>query len=427
MLASLQSNIVHPHVRSHLRLLALRVERPGEARTALARIARGMKSARQQLDELHAFRELGRPGTAYVGVAIAASGYARLEIERSRWPDDPAFRAGLRTRSLHDPDPQTWEPAYRDGIDLLLSVGSHDDELTDEKVREVMQQLGDSVRLQTEERGYNLTNAEGVGIEHFGYVDGRSQPLFVDEDLEVERETTDGVDQWNPLVPLSHVLVADPGVDDGDHSYGSYLVYRKLEQNVRAFTQQEERIARELGLTGDDAERVGALLVGRFEDGTPVTLSESDGMRPVPNDFTYDHDRAGARCPYGAHIRLVNPRDADPGERTVIARRGQSYGAPTEDSPAAGVGLLFLAVVAGLERQFEALQHAANGAGGGPFDAIMGQSPGSQDPPRALLSPTWDDQKATPDTCALEPVVRLRGGEYLYLPSIDFLTGLARG
>ena len=29
MLASLQSNIVHPHVRSHLRLLALRIDEPG--------------------------------------------------------------------------------------------------------------------------------------------------------------------------------------------------------------------------------------------------------------------------------------------------------------------------------------------------------------------------------------------------------------
>jgi hypothetical protein len=43
MLASLQSNIVHPHVRSHLRLLALRIDEPGGARRGLAAIARGLK------------------------------------------------------------------------------------------------------------------------------------------------------------------------------------------------------------------------------------------------------------------------------------------------------------------------------------------------------------------------------------------------
>jgi Dyp-type peroxidase family len=420
MLASLQSNIVHPHVRTHLRLLALRVELPAAARNGLARIAADMKSAMQQLDELRAFRAQRLPGTAYVAIGISASGYARLGIEGSHWPADPAFRAGLQQRALQDPDPHSWEPAYRDGIDLLVSVGSHDDELTERKVREVMEILGDSVRLLTEERGCNLENADGIGIEHFGYVDGRSQPVFV----ELEPETTN---RWNPLVPLSHVLVADPGVDAGDHAYGSYLVYRKLEQDVRAFKQQEARIAGELGLTGDDAERVGALLVGRFEDGTPVTLSETDGMRPVPNDFTYEHDGAGTRCPYGAHIRLVNPRDADPAHRTVIARRGQSYGARTEELPAGGVGLLFMAVVAQIEHQFETLQRAANGDGGGPFDAIMGQALDRDDPPRALLSSRWGDAQGTPDACALDPVVSLRGGEYLFLPSIEFLKGLSRG
>ena len=423
MLTSLQPNIVQPHVRTTLRLLALRVERPAAARAALARLARGMKSAMQQLEEMRAFRASGIAGTPYVGIGISASGYARLGIERTRWPRDPAFRAGLRERRLDDPDPSSWERAYRNGIDLLISVGSQDDELTDRRLGEVEAILGDSVELLTVERSHDLKNDDGVGIEHFGYVDGRSQPLFVDEDLELEPGTA----RWNPLVPLAHVLVPEAGRADA-HRYGSYLVYRKLEQNVRAFKLQERRIAAELGLTGEDAERVGALLIGRFEDGTPVTLSDTDGTRPVPNDFTYDHDAAGARCPLGAHIRLVNPRDADPGARVVIARRGQSYGRPSvdrddiEQAPTGDVGLLFLAVVARLEQQFESLQRAANGAGG-PVDAIMGQTR----PAQALLSAVWGDATATPDACPLDPVVTLRGGEYLFLPSIEMLRELGDG
>jgi Dyp-type peroxidase family len=434
MLASLQSNILHPHVRSHLRLLALRIEDPLAARRGLSEIARRMKSAARQLDELRAFRAAGRPGTAFVGVALSATGYARLDVARSQWPADPAFREGLRGRHLGDPAAQRWEAPYRGGLDAIVLVGSHDDALSDRELREVRRALGSAVAVLAEETGRTLTNANGDGIEHFGYVDGRSQPLFIDEDLEIERRTTDGVARWNPLVPLSNVLVPDPGADPSNHGYGSYLVYRKLEQNVRAFKQQEARIARELGLTGAAAERAGALLIGRFEDGTPVTLSETDGMLPVPNDFTYADDEAGGRCPHSAHIRRVNPRLADPAARTVIARRGQGYGARADDpsdddlesKPTGGVGLLFMAVVAGLERQFEALQRAANGEGGGPFDPVLGQRRGTSSAPSVRLSRRWGVD-ATSQPIAIEPVVTLRGGEYCFLPSIDFLRGLGDG
>jgi Dyp-type peroxidase family len=434
MLASLQPNIIHPHVRSHLRLLALRVQEAAGARYGLAEIARGMKSAEQQHEELRAHRASGAAGTAFVSIALSASGYEQLGIERARWPCGEAFRGGLQARDLGDPAPPTWEPAYRDGIDVLVVVGSHHDEVTNRKVREVLGALAGSLEVVAEETGCSLTNSRGDGIEHFGYVDGRSQPIFIAEELEAERLAGDGVGHWNPLVPLSHVLVPDPGVPSADHAFGSYLVYRKLEQNVQAFKQQEQRIAAELGLVGDDAERAGALLIGRFEDGTPLTLAATEGMPPIPNDFTYDDDDAGTRCPLGAHIRVVNARVAGPRTRIVIARRGQGYGMRTDDpedgdvasKPTGGVGLLFMAVVAGLERQFEALQRAANGDGGGPLDAIMGQRRAGAGPGGLELSPGWNDPRGPRVHVSVDPVVTLRGGEYCFLPSLDFLRGLDR-
>ena len=312
MLASLQSNIVHPHVRSHLRLLALRIAEPGGARRGLASIAGWMKPAAEQLDELRAFREDGVAGTAFVQIALSASGYARLGIDRARWPADPAFRDGLRARDLADPAPERWEPPTA----TASTCSSSSARTTTRSPRSASHGARPARRLgrraRPTRRGNTLTNADGDAIEHFGYVDGRSQPLFIAEDLDHERETTDGVDVWNPLVPLSHVLVRDPAID-GDHAYGSYLVYRKLEQDVRAFKQQEARVACELGLTGENAERAGALLIGRYEDGTPLALAAAEGMGdPVPNDFTYDDDPAGARCPIGAHVRRMNPRVGGP-------------------------------------------------------------------------------------------------------------------
>lgn len=71
-------------------------------------------------------------------------------------------------------------------------------------------------------------------------------------------------------------------------------------------------------------ELAGALLVGRFEDGTPVTFQGADGLDdPVPNNFDYRGDMAGARCPFFAHIRKTNPR-GDIARTLVPAPQGQT-------------------------------------------------------------------------------------------------------
>src|SRR5262249_10941372 len=157
-----------------------------------------------------------------------------------------------------------------------------------------------------------------------------SQPLFVVEDRTREQRDTDGVSVWDPLVPLDRALVPDGGPPE-EQRCGSYLVFRKLEQDVAAFEQREERLATGLGLEGEERERAGALLVGRFEDGTPVVLQSAEGMHhPVPNNFTYADDEAGRKCPHLAHIRRMNDRT---GQGPLLARRGQTYGERSEDGP----------------------------------------------------------------------------------------------
>jgi Dyp-type peroxidase family len=430
LLRALQANIVQAHVRTHLRVLALRIDGPYAARRGLADVARSMKTAALHAEELHTFRMTGQPGTPYVGIALSATGYERLHVPLRRRPADPAFRGGVAQRDLGDPSPDRWEEPYRDGIDVLVLVGSHSERLTQQKVREVLAELGSSVSVLADEVGRTLTNANGDGIEHFGYTDGRSQPLFAEEDLERERERG-GIGAWNPLVALDQVLVPDTGIDD-PNCFGSYLVYRKIEQDVRAFREQEARVAERLGLEGDEEERAGALLVGRFEDGTPVVLDRDQaGADPIPNDFTFAADPDGARCPFGAHMRRMNPREGEP--RIVLARRGQSYGVRADNpndpdiatKPSGGVGLLFLAVMAGIEAQFEALQAAANGDDGGPFDPVAGQWRDPATRPEVTLRRGWGETHAAAHTLPLEQLVRLRGGEYLFLPSVPFLRSLA--
>ncbi len=430
LLAALQPNILRPHVRDHLRLLLIRVDDGAAARAALARIARDpglMKTAADHFDEVAQHRTAKADGTAFVGIGLSLSGYEGLGVEDDRRPADPAFRAGMRARGdlLLDPDPRAWD--YTDRIDGMILVGSHTEELTEQRVQRVRAAL-EGIEVVAEETGATLRNADGAAIEHFGYLDGRSQPLFVREDAEREREQTDGTSVWDPLVALGRVLVPDPGVTEPDR-FGSYLVYRKLEQNVRAFEATERLVAQLLALSGDDEERAGAMLVGRFEDGTPVAIgSAGRSPIPVPNNFTYADDPHGAKCPHFAHVRVMNDRSTAPGERTVIARRGQTYGARPDlgrsgaAAPTAGVGLLFMAVASDIETQFERLQRRANGGGADAGDPVIGQAPGGG---AALHFPLrWGEDAMRPCADALTRAVTMKGGEYLFLPSITFLQGL---
>ncbi|WP_033292237.1 Dyp-type peroxidase [Amycolatopsis jejuensis] len=449
MLDQLQPNIVKAHVRDHFSALFLSFGDAGEAKAFLAALAnQHLKSARTHLEEISAFKTSGTRGTPYVGVGLTAAGYAVLGVAQT--PPDEAFVRGMgspQTRAkLADPPRSTFDPGYHQAIHAVVMIGDASDGAATACRNDVLALLPDSVTVLAEETGSGRTNGRGEGIEHFGYVDGRSQPLFLAEDLDAERNGTDGTDVWDPAAPLGQVLVPDPAAPDPSIHFGSYLVFRKLEQNVRRFKQAESDLADALGLTGDDRERAGAMIIGRFEDGTPLTLQREEGAEsPVPNNFTYGSDADGAKCPFQAHIRKTNPRGSggaeDPADerKHLMARRGVTYGERADDPtadlppsarPSGGVGLLFMAFNSVLGNQFEFTQTLwANNPG---FPIVPGTKPGldpviaqgSREPAGNVT--TWGDPTGTPITADPVPqAVTLKGGEYFFAPSLAFLRGLA--
>ena len=154
----------------------------------------------------------------------------------------------------------------------------------------------------------------------------------------------------------------------------------------------EQALADALGLQGSDRARAGAMVVGRFRDGTPLAVTDRDGFIPAKaNNFRYDgldttlkprpgapEDLFAAKCPFQAHIRRVNPRQcvdvpgadgngAQETERLMhrIVRRGITYGerartpnafAALDDLPTGGVGLLFACFQRSILNQFAFLQ-----------------------------------------------------------------------
>jgi Dyp-type peroxidase family len=461
MLRALQGNILKGHGRDATVNVFFRIDpaKKHVMRAALRELANfHATSAYQQLLDTEKFHTTGEPGGPFVSVFLSATGYAALGVPAPDTPSDPGFQGGMKNAGLGDPAVASWETEFQSQVDgMALIATDNDTELrrTRDAVVTLLRDDGGATIVK-EQRGNQIRNAVGVGIEHFGYVDGRSQPLPLVEDLTREAAQA-GISQWDPQSTLGVALIEDPGSTDGI-SFGSYFIFRKLEQNVRDFKRQEQQLATALNLKGEGRELAGALAVGRFEDGTPVTLSEEARALTPPNDFNYDAD-PGIRCPFHAHIRKTNPRgsggfEAPADERKhLMIRRGITYedaprtvhptDIPASDSvsdfnskvapllPTGGVGLLFMAYNHTLAVQFEFTQKAWANNPGFPrapaptvpgIDPVIGQAPGPAAPhdwPK-----TWDDAAQGTVPLPFQDFVKMRGGEYFFAPSLNFLKRL---
>jgi Dyp-type peroxidase family len=463
MLINLQGNILKGHGRNYsvhifIKLNTADIEATRASLVAVAN--RIVTSALQQHLETEQFQKFGIPGAIFGNLLLTARGYralgfteAQLEAafseEQSGFGIQSNFREGMQAHSdeLNDPAPSDWEEGYRAGeIDAMILLADDDETFLLRQARALTSELEKFSTVLVIERGNALRTDSEEGIEHFGYVDGRSQPIYFTDDLAKEGK----IDKWNPVERLKIVLVPDKTVSKDD-SFGSYFVFRKLEQDVRRFKIREEQLADELKLKGAERERAGATAVGRFEDGTPLTLSQTDGFIPIKeNNFTYQDDPDGTKCPFHAHIRKSNPRgdttgNFDPlGDETErsrrITRRGITYGnrnrhpdafQALEDLPTEGVGLLFMCFQSSIANQFAFMQaiwinnpdFARPIVKAGPLDTgldpVVGQGTGSEQ----HWPLTWGG--AETKDFDFSGFVKLKGGEFFFAPSIPFLKVLS--
>lgn len=507
VLADLQGNILNGHGRDQALHLFLQFSpaRLAEVKRKIASLANGyITTAKKQLANSEHFKKTKEDGGVFTHFALSGAGYRALQISDAQIPrgaklrnrpaeldvpgpggatvkvpfySDQVFADGMKARQLvlQDPAPLTWEPGYQAEIHALLILADDNNlELIEaERQFRVFMEADAAnpiMKVMAVDRGFGLRRKFyeegpefGENVEHFGYVDGRSQPVLLDTQLKEEQER-DGTNVWNPVAPPRLVLLQDPGGSKGV-SFGSFLVFRKLEQNVKGFRRAEADLAEELGLP---RKLVGAMAVGRFEDGTPVVLQPGEDADPaVPNDFDYQSDAAGLKCPFHAHIRKTNPRkesfmqggafaqseEEELGHR--IARRGIPYGGALSDFsdldslPTQGLGLLFMCYQSDIWEQFEFIQRFwANNrtflqpgllgtAAGAPdyvsgtgLDAIIGQQVARNIDPLlgdATAPRNWPSEwgKAAEFTNqSIAQFVTLKGGEYFFSPSLTFLKSL---
>lgn len=299
--------------------------------------------------------------------------------------------------------------------------------------------------------------------EHFGFADGISQSRI--EGQAPRGKDADGHDvikagefifgYENEFAQVPGSPSAPPGPVAGKHlklaadgqrtdigKNGSFMVVRQLEQDVAAFWRSMSEYSKspEGQVDRDQAIWLASKCVGRWPNGAPLVRSPDHDDPKWKNDnaFDYEDDRAGLKCPIGAHIRKANPRDSlGPGRdesikatrRRRILRRGRAYGPPLPpfetEHQRQERGLVFICLNANIRRQFEFIQQSwlNNEKFGGLHedqDPIVGdQTPGVGS---TFTIPAHPLRRRL---VGLERFVHVRGGEYFFLPSKSALAFLS--
>jgi Dyp-type peroxidase family len=432
LLGDLQQNIVKPHGRNHCVLLLLRFRAGSDfCAQAVGRFSKRMPSALRQLREAERFRTKQKLGSPSACLLLSQNGYTALG-RGSDAPVEKAFRQGMAARALKlgDPDPATWERRLWEVPDAIVVLAHHDLRELATLARSVGKHFRNVSQVSTM-RMRTFRDREGRALEHFGFVDGISNPMVLQEDLDAKN---------NDLMSfgLEQFVTPCPG-GGAKGGLGSYVVVRKLEQNVAAFTDAVNELAKELDPLASDAEYAAALTVGRFRDGTPLELHSTMAKETSrENSFSFSPDD-GARCPFHAHIRKQNPRGTGPDNATdlgrLMLRRGMTYGRRKtdpatgrfQDAPRSGSGLFFMSYQASIGKQFEHSQirwtnnprfpvNAAQPKVG--VDPLLTASAVPQSWPCV-----WGDGSKKVEFSFPRCVV-LKGGGYFFAPSLGFLRSL---
>lgn len=442
MLRDLQGNILKHHGRDtawHL-FLSVKNGKEGDAQKWLSDFAVSkITSAFKQLTDTNNRKERGIDGGTVYTCSLSAEGYRKLGVHEDIWPEDTPFLAGMKgnANALSD-DPSKWESGFHDLADVLLIVADSSEAATDRAKDDLIATMDDAFELLKSQKG-KILKRDDIGIEHFGYADGISQPLFMAEELDGRPH-----DKWNDTAKLSLALVRDKGGKSED-SFGSYLVFRKLEQNVLEFKAEEGKISISEASGAASSELSGAMITGRFEDGTQTIDHdrEQGHTNPdnIPNNFNYPPRAGESKCPFHSHIRITNPR-ADVGDAFAHSVRLVRRGIPYDEfgrngdlniQPQGGVGLLFMCYQASIANQFQFIQQKwvnEGEIGPGRFvgqDGIIGQ--GHDTFPKRLPQQWGQDMpdQACDFSNPNSGFVTMRGGEYFFTPSISFLVSLFTG
>jgi Dyp-type peroxidase family len=440
----IQGLILRTYRMTALRTFVLNVVQPDAARQFLGSLVSG-DSASPQLATATAWTT--KPshclnvGLTYTG--LKAMGLSPESL--SSFPEDFSEGAFARAGRIGDTGtsaPEHWEPHFAgDDVHVLVFLFADTDDVLEGVSTQLTRSFGSGLSLLGVHDAHNLPG----DVAHFGYRDGFAQPS-------IEGGLPPLLPDVLPKAPSGEFLLGYLS-QYTDFTYpvpqppelglnGSFMAFRILAQDCHGFEQFLDKAAAESGL---DRELIAAKLCGRWRNGVPLALSPDspDATTPLEKFNSFDYvptetvpdavdDRKGYRCPIGAHIRRMNPRNStvagNSGLKRRIIRRGLPYGPPYDpDHPDDGIerGLMGLFIGVSLKDQFEFIM--SDWANKGTFapglgdtkDPVLGDNSGE-----ATFRIPIKGQKTIVLT-GLSRFVNTRGSAYCFLPSATAMRYLA--
>jgi len=374
-------------------------------------------------------------------------------------PVQAATRLGDTGASAAD----RWDDGFQlEALHAVISLHHDDDAAVAgllERVRELAREF--AVKIDGKPlRGENFSRTDGRPEErwvHFGYRDGLSKvgihgwshnpDITPDEQRKLTSVSThkpgefllghpddSGANPW--------ALATQPQAVRSFFCEASFGVLRQMEQDEPAFRGYLKARAKQLvdGSHGKIDETaamalVQAKLCGRFPDGRRIDPETQKPTGTPRDDFDYGADPKGEGCPFGAHIRRMNPRGGEIAHkfrRRPLLRRGAPYGPQWKEGEASDTerGLLGLFFCSSIENQFEhLLGEWADRVPMGNLDGGRAKDPLAshhEDPEAGFVLPGDAAKRGgVTEFKGLKPFVRTRGTAYLLYPTSDGLEQLA--
>ena len=398
-----------------------------------------------------------------MNVGFTFAGLQKLGLaEDDLKPFDQAFKEGpankVRCKANGDidadglPNASEWILGkFGQPVHVLLSVYAFDDDTLLAVEDSLTELWRGALDLVSAHEARALENGKEERHLHFGYRDGISQPRFACDgaaatypDMLPDANVGDfllGEDYTNQFGGKGSLAGLPPALAQN----ATFAAVRVLEQDVSSFEALLNTTAAKWGV---DPEWVAARLMGRWRNGTPLSLSpDHDGLEDPDDVNRFDYapsqkypanfdDVEGLRCPIGAHMRRLNPRSAlvagKPHSRRIL-RRGMPYTVARDPKEPEKMerGLFGFFICADLERQFEFMMAAwVNG------DISASGVQNTQDPIMGAQQKTTG-RSMTGEFKCLDPrdgrglvatmprLVTTRGSLYLFMPGINGIRYLA--
>lgn len=453
--SDIQGNILEGYNADTARHYALRIEDPGVGREFLRLVVDGDGS---ECPVVTTARRWSVRPLYFLNIGFTADGLKAVGVPRHIREQLPeAFTEGpaQQARAEKNGDtgassPTQWELGMPgQPVHIVVSLYGDDDHPT--KADE-FQMRWSQLEAWWRKSGIKVvslhkTHALPENQVHFGYREGMAQSHIAGVTNSRSEDNQPHASVGEFLLGKDYESVyrgnALQGLPPSLCENGTFAAVRILEQDVAGF----ERLLDETsGQTGLDRELIAAKLMGRWRDGTPlsdVALAQQGPQghsKPDYNSFYYapslDHpgvadDHEGLKCPVGAHIRRMNPRNAlvagAPFSHRIV-RRGMPYGEQLGKGDFRQPrGLFGMFICADLERQFEFLQQEwANG------DIAASGIRGTQDPVAGEQNLDGEfilpvEGRAEPIRLRIPRLVTTRGSLYLLMPGFSALRYLASG